>query len=1562
MLKKLKKIKQTFKDKSRISQVENSDYFDEKFYANRYPDVKSSIYTPAEHYFYFGWKEGRNPSLKFDTSFYLNDNEDVKKAGVNPLFHFISIGEQESRTRLPELKKVDKQVKVNFSEEIKLESIPVKELSSEDVIPLIITEETARKDPTFLLFKNSGLFSEEYYKEHYPDVSGCPIEHFVKFGAKEGRNPSHEFNTEYYLKSNPDVAGSHINPLEHYILYGQYEGRRARVQYVDPDLTNKVNSPSILFISHEASETGAPAVLLSLMGWLKENTNINFSIIVGASGPWNAKFESIAPTFFFDKPHTEQDIQDFCGDHVQTIYVNTIAAAPYAKAFEFLHAEFVTHVHEMESVFSLFENEVEILKSLCSKYIAVSPGSVASLNKRFDKIELEYLKPFINHYKATEETQHPCEGKKIIFGCGAVEQRKGFDLFCEVANKLKENNISNVEMHWIGSDKEKDLNAQDTIHKLGVADVVKFIGPKANPRDYFKHGDLFLLTSREDPYPLVCMEAAEQMLPVVCFDETAGGMHTFVENDAGIVVPYLDISAMADAAISLITDDTLRAKKGLVAKNKVAKRHYVEVIAPQILKFIPTASSVGGNSKLDNYKALIDSAKAISFDIFDTLVTREVAEPEVVFDIAEYNHTAKEAGILSLFEERMKTAGKVLGSKQGKVDDISVDEIYENMPLYRNSSIEKQAEINVCIVHPIGKELYEYARKQGKQIYITSDMYLDRQTIESILIKNGYDHWDEFFLSSERGMKKDTGKLFKEVKRFAAKANIKENELLHIGDNWIGDIKCAREAGFNAVRFTPIYEAKTKLVKLSLDKKATLSQMGRVWDSFSTQAARMWSLENPQLASDFYTKLGFELTGPLASMMAMHTKQLADAEGVRKIVFMARDGRIIKKAFDTLYKSELNEDKFESSYLHLSRASVVGATFEPELTSNDLYFLIEGLHLAEKKISYFLNKANLDPENKAVIKKVEQHFKSVDYIPNWNDFSALSAMLESLSHEIYKANESRRNGLELYLKEQGIFDQSKVLFVDVGWLINIQSRLDRFIKSINPTTQVIGSYVGTRERVNKCLKHSSLLYDLGEPAIYSRFLEENVTLFEVLFSSPEPSAAAIIENKGKAELKLKSLGMPLPKEYVVAQKLQMGAEAYFERLAEAQTEYLPKAISKDYFFNIFEALVNNDSDIAKAELGNFEVRLGGHHEFVAYQSLVKGDSLIEYKLKPTDEYFEPIYYPVNNAKKSVLFVTSAGLTNGSTRYRSLNVAQWMQHNNIQAGVIHSQTSVSIAKELIKKADTVIFQRCFAEQGNVGKFLDIARSENKKCVGEIDDLVFPEHVASIGSVKGGEWNLNEAMFVATAYETFLLKMDSCIVSTIALKEYIETTYEKNCEVYPNRISHSKIRKPLKKEGPLKLIYASGTYSHKEDFELIEQPLYEFLQSNPEVTLSILGATQSSERILALPNVGSYPLLPYDAMLDFIAKHHVMLVPLVDDVFNNAKSNVKFVEAGAMGVPVLASNVREFESCINDGINSCLHGMDESYIEKLMNLSKINLDSITSELHTDILNKFNTRVKK
>lgn len=76
--------------------------------------------------------------------------------------------------------------------------------------------------------ERSGIFDKSYYLFTYPDVREKdidPVLHYLKFGAKEGRNPSATFDTNYYLASNPDVNINKINPLLHFILYGREEGR-----------------------------------------------------------------------------------------------------------------------------------------------------------------------------------------------------------------------------------------------------------------------------------------------------------------------------------------------------------------------------------------------------------------------------------------------------------------------------------------------------------------------------------------------------------------------------------------------------------------------------------------------------------------------------------------------------------------------------------------------------------------------------------------------------------------------------------------------------------------------------------------------------------------------------------------------------------------------------------------------------------------------------------------------------------------------------------------------------------------------------------------------------------------------------------------------------------------------------------------------------------------------------------------------------------------------------------------------------------------------------------------
>ena len=88
----------------------------------------------------------------------------------------------------------------------------------------------AQKD----LLVNSGLFDSDYYLRLYPDVHNAgvdPVEHYLRFGGAEARDPSPDFDSSWYLEHNPDVRNAGINPLLHYLRFGKQEGRT--IQAVD---------------------------------------------------------------------------------------------------------------------------------------------------------------------------------------------------------------------------------------------------------------------------------------------------------------------------------------------------------------------------------------------------------------------------------------------------------------------------------------------------------------------------------------------------------------------------------------------------------------------------------------------------------------------------------------------------------------------------------------------------------------------------------------------------------------------------------------------------------------------------------------------------------------------------------------------------------------------------------------------------------------------------------------------------------------------------------------------------------------------------------------------------------------------------------------------------------------------------------------------------------------------------------------------------------------------------------------------------------------------------------
>jgi len=89
------------KIKENVRLIQASEYFDDEWYLKRYPDVKDSGVSPAEHYLLFGGKEGRMPSPNFDGRWYLRQYSDIAAADLNPLLHFIKFGKEEGREGVP---------------------------------------------------------------------------------------------------------------------------------------------------------------------------------------------------------------------------------------------------------------------------------------------------------------------------------------------------------------------------------------------------------------------------------------------------------------------------------------------------------------------------------------------------------------------------------------------------------------------------------------------------------------------------------------------------------------------------------------------------------------------------------------------------------------------------------------------------------------------------------------------------------------------------------------------------------------------------------------------------------------------------------------------------------------------------------------------------------------------------------------------------------------------------------------------------------------------------------------------------------------------------------------------------------------------------------------------------------------------------------------------------------------------------------------------------------------------------------------------------------------------
>ena len=143
----------------------------------------------------------------FDRDYYLATNGDVRAAGCDPLRHYLSDGWRELRNP-----------RADLSTRAYLQAFP--ELEPAEVSPLLHAAWLARQPVNPEI---ATLFDVDYYLSTHPELRGSgvdPMWHYLLRGWKDGADPSRSFSTQHYLSQQPQLSQGEVSPLEHFVAEG----------------------------------------------------------------------------------------------------------------------------------------------------------------------------------------------------------------------------------------------------------------------------------------------------------------------------------------------------------------------------------------------------------------------------------------------------------------------------------------------------------------------------------------------------------------------------------------------------------------------------------------------------------------------------------------------------------------------------------------------------------------------------------------------------------------------------------------------------------------------------------------------------------------------------------------------------------------------------------------------------------------------------------------------------------------------------------------------------------------------------------------------------------------------------------------------------------------------------------------------------------------------------------------------------------------------------------------------------------------------------------------------
>lgn len=420
----------------------------------------------------------------------------------------------------------------------------------------------------------------------------------------------------------------------------------------------------------------------------------------------------------------------------------------------------------------------------------------------------------------------------------------------------------------------------------------------------------------------------------------------------------------------------------------------------------------------------------VSFDIFDTLITRAVYQPDDVFRIMGEIIKQKYGIECNYLEMRKKAEAAAFEKKR---EYCSINDIYAQLPevmavdenmAQELKQLEIELELELCMPRRDMLKVFNHIKACGKKIVLVSDMYLTGDIVEKMLEKCGFTGYDDIWISCEKGARKDNDTIWKPFFDMYGQYNT-----VHVGDNPRSDIQIVgdkqRMTFFvinprTAFKMSRSYNKFKKYINGSIADSLMLGLAvnGGIYNSPFAQ-----NTDGEPVINDAH-EFGFACFGPLLSGFCAWLNEITGEKD--SLMFLAREGYLFEKLYNAFYEGSRDNMRKGSYFLTSRRAATVAA--------------VKNMDDVKEIVSqYYRGSLSNMLRARLGIELFEDMTDGAVQMPE--DADRVIAMLDKHSNAILEKAAAERESYKKYL-DSVAFDENAVL-VDVGYSGTIQYWLSK---------------------------------------------------------------------------------------------------------------------------------------------------------------------------------------------------------------------------------------------------------------------------------------------------------------------------------------------------------------------------------------------------------------------------------------------------------------------------------------------------------------------------------------